>query len=75
VIGDAGRTGSRDSVAGLDPGPEIRKFTTGVPERSSDTWVNLEFQGVVLDINDDGTAASIEPIRRECEPPSAESDA
>ena len=72
VIGDAGRTGSRDSVAGLDPGPEIRKFMTGVPERSSDTWVNLELQGVLIDIGDDGKATSIEPIRRECEPPKDE---
>lgn len=66
VIGDAGRTGSRDSVAGLDPGPEIRKFLTGVPERSSDTWVNLELQGVVIDLADDGRATAITPIQRAC---------
>lgn len=69
VLGDAGRTGSRDSVAGLDPGPEIRKFMTGVPERSSDTWVGLELQGALMEIDDDGKASSIEPVRRECEKP------
>ena len=66
VIGDAGRTGSRDSVAGLDPMPEIRKYMTGVPERSSDTWVNLELQGVLVDINEEGRAVEITAIRREC---------
>ncbi|MFW5686512.1 MAG: TIGR00282 family metallophosphoesterase [Spirochaetota bacterium] len=64
MIGDAGRTGSRDSVAGLDPGPEIRKFLTGVPERSSDTWVNLELQGVLVELADDGRATSITPLQR-----------
>ena len=66
VIGDAGRTGSRDSVAGLDPGPEIRKFLTGVPERSSDTWVNLELQGVLLELDDNGKATAITPLQRAC---------
>ncbi len=69
VIADLGRTGSRDSVAGLDPGPEIRKFMTGVPERSSDTWVNLELQGAVVDIGEDGRATEITALRRECPGP------
>jgi hypothetical protein len=67
VITDAGRTGSRDSVAGLDPGPEIRKFMTAMPERSADTWNALELQGVILDIAPDGKATSIQPIAHECE--------
>ena len=67
VITDAGRTGSLDSVSGLDPGPEIRKLLTQVPERSSDTWVNLELQGVVIDLNEKGRATSIEAIRVPCE--------
>jgi metallophosphoesterase (TIGR00282 family) len=69
VIGDAGRTGSKDSVAGLDPGPEIRKFLTGVPERSSDTWVNLELEGVLLELGEDGAATAITPIQRSCPEP------
>ncbi|MFW5686488.1 MAG: TIGR00282 family metallophosphoesterase [Spirochaetota bacterium] len=69
VIADAGRTGSRDSVSGLDPGPEIRKFVTGVPERSSDTWVNLELQGVLIDLADDGKATAITPLQRSCTGP------
>jgi len=69
VIGDAGRTGSLDSVSGLDPRPEIRKFMTGVPERSSETWVNLQLQAVLLELNADGTAASVTPVNRSCETP------
>lgn len=72
VIGDAGRTGSRDSVFGLDPGPEIRKFLTGVPERSSDTWVNIELQGVLLDLDDEGKATAITPVQRAAPEPSNE---
>jgi metallophosphoesterase (TIGR00282 family) len=67
VISDAGRTGSRDSVAGLDPGPEIRKFLTSMPERSADAWGVLELQGVVVEIGPDGKALSIEPIAEQCE--------
>jgi metallophosphoesterase (TIGR00282 family) len=67
VITDSGRTGSLDSVAGLDPGPEIRKLLTSVPERSSDTWVNLELQGVFVDTDENGKATSIIAIRRACE--------
>ena len=67
VITDAGRTGSRDSVAGLDPRPEIRKFMTAIPERSTDAWSALELQGVLLDIGPDGKAVSIEPVAQPCE--------
>ena len=66
VIADVGRTGSRDSVAGLDAGPEIRKFLSSMPERSADAWGALQFQGVVLDIEPDGKAARIEPVTRTC---------
>lgn len=66
VMADAGRTGSRDSVAGLDAGPEIRKFVTSLPERSSDAWDGLHLQGAVLDIGPDGKATRIEPISRAC---------
>lgn len=66
VIADAGRTGSRDSVAGLDPGPEIRKFVSSMPERSAEAWDALQLQGVVLEIGPDGKASRIEPVTRPC---------
>jgi hypothetical protein len=67
AICDAGRTGSIDSVSGLDPSVEIRQYVTQIPERSAEAWGRLELQGVVLEIEDSGTATSIEPIRIPCE--------
>jgi hypothetical protein len=66
VICDAGRTGSQDSVGGLDPEIEIRKYLTGIPERSRDAWGDLELQGVLLDIQEDGRCTKIERFRRKC---------
>jgi len=63
VICDTGRTGSFMSVGGLDPKIEIDKFLTQIPERSADSWNSLELQGVLVDINDDGTAEKIERIK------------
>ena len=68
VICDTGRTGSINSVGGLDPEVEIRKFLTQVPERSKDYWQNLELQGVILDIDPEtGKAESIKRITKSCE--------
>ena len=67
VICDVGRCGSIDSVGGLDPEVEIRKFLTQIPERSRDAWENLELQGVVIEINDEGKTETIEGFRYPCE--------
>ncbi|MFO8065850.1 MAG: TIGR00282 family metallophosphoesterase [Spirochaetota bacterium] len=67
VICDAGRTGSLDSVSGLDPAVEIEQYVTQIPERSSEAWGRLELQGVVLEIEDSGETSSIEAIRIPCE--------
>ena len=67
VICDAGRTGSLDSVAGLDPAVEIQQYLTQIPERSSEAWGRLELQGVLLEIEDSGAAKSIQTIRVPCE--------
>ena len=75
IICDNGRTGSIESVGGLDSSIEIEKFLTQVPERSSDAWKKLELQAVIIEFNDDGTAKSIQRIRKETEAPDAgESD-
>ena len=63
VITDAGRTGSIESVGGLDPEIEIRKFTTLIHEYSKEAWGKLELQGVVIGIGEDGKAVSMERIR------------
>jgi calcineurin-like phosphoesterase len=58
-----GRTGSLHSVGGLDREVEIRKFLTQIPERSKDAWDNLELQGAIFVVNDDGRTGGIETLR------------
>lgn len=69
VITDAGRTGSLESVAGLDPTIEIRKLTSLVHEYSKEAWASLELQGVIIRIDDSGKATSITRVRQACPPP------
>ncbi len=67
AITDAGRTGSQNSVGGLDPEIEIKKFISQIPERSRDFWENLELQGILVEIdNETGKAIKIERIKRQC---------
>ena len=66
AICDVGRCGSQDSVGGLDPEVEIQKFLTQIPERSQDAWGNLELQGVVMSINDEGKTESIDRFKLHC---------
>jgi len=67
IITDAGRTGSQNSVGGLDPEIEIKKYLTQIPERSRDCWENMELQGVLVEIDQEtGKALKIERIIRSC---------
>ncbi|TVR33310.1 MAG: YmdB family metallophosphoesterase [Spirochaetaceae bacterium] len=72
TICDAGRTGSIDSVAGLDPAVEIRQFVTQMPERSQDSWASPALQGVVIEIDAEGRAQSIETVNQPCTVPANE---
>jgi metallophosphoesterase (TIGR00282 family) len=67
VITDTGRTGSSLSVGGLEPEIEIHKLLTQIHQHSRASWKRLELQGVLLDIDDEGKAVSIETIKEECE--------
>lgn len=69
AITHSGRTGSLNSVGGLDPEVETRKFLTQVHEQSRDAWGLLELQGVVLEIASDGRAQSITALRRQTTAP------
>lgn len=69
AITHSGRTGSLNSVGGLDPEIETRKFLTQVHEQSRDAWGLLELQGVVLEIASDGRAQSITALRRQTTAP------
>lgn len=66
VITDAGRTGSRDSIGGLDPQIELGKFLTQVYERSKIAWAMPQLQGIVIELDAEGQAVSIERITRDC---------
>ena len=71
AITHSGRTGSLNSVGGLDPEIETRKFLTQVHEQSRDAWGLLELQGVVLDVGADGKARAISTLRRQTTAPEA----
>jgi metallophosphoesterase (TIGR00282 family) len=73
VITHAGRTGSLNSVGGLDPAIETRKFLTQVLEHSREAWHTLELQGVVIDLDDTGRATAIERLRLPCPDPEPDS--
>lgn len=71
VICDAGRTGSINSVSGLEPRTEIRNFMTQIPERSKDVWERPELQGVLMEIDEAaGWVLSFEAFRETCSLPS-----
>ncbi|GHT94089.1 metallophosphoesterase [Spirochaetia bacterium] len=63
VITDAGRTGSIESVGGTDRDERIQEYLTGIPNWTKDAWDKPELQGVLVELNGDGKARSIERIR------------
>ena len=69
VISDAGRSGSIQSVGGFIPETEIQQRIRGISLRSTESWEGLEVQGLIVRIDDDGQAQSIEPFRRPVDPP------
>lgn len=66
-ITDAGRTGSLMSVGGLDPETRIGEYLSGISAWAKDGSLGLELQGCVIEVGDDGRAASIESIRVPCD--------
>lgn len=66
VITDAGRTGSRTSVGGFLPDREIQRFLTGIPQRSEETWQDLAFQGLFIELDHQGKAITIQQIHKKC---------
>jgi metallophosphoesterase (TIGR00282 family) len=73
-ITDCGRTGSLQSVGGLDPEIEIQKFLTQIPERSGDCLKSPYLQGVTLEINENGLTEQINTINYMCEEKKDEKD-
>jgi metallophosphoesterase (TIGR00282 family) len=62
VISDAGRTGSVLSVGGCDSVQRIQEYLTGIPDWTKDAWEQPAMQGVLVDIDRNGKALSIERI-------------
>lgn len=69
MITDNGRCGSSMSVGGFAPDREIEKLITQLPVRSMECWENLELQGVLLELDDNGRGISIETLRIPVEAP------
>ncbi len=65
-ITDAGRTGSLQSVGGLDPATRIAEYLTGISAWAKDGTEGLELQGCLVEVGDDGRAISIEALRIPC---------
>lgn len=67
-VSDLGMVGPLDSVIGVEPGPVIRKFLTGMPARFTVAEKSkvVQFNSVLVDIDDaTGKARSIERVDRE----------
>lgn len=70
-VTDAGRTGSMDSVGGMDGEPKIREYLTGIPEWSRDAWARPMLQGVVIDLDASGKTERIKRLQVPCVNPGA----
>ncbi|SIQ59956.1 hypothetical protein SAMN05920897_11186 [Alkalispirochaeta americana] len=70
VICDAGRTGSRSSVGGFAPGPEIKKYLSRLSAKSEESWEDLQLQGVLLEVDSaTGYLLSFEALQIPCQSP------
>jgi calcineurin-like phosphoesterase len=63
VITDAGRTGSVESVGGVNKEKRIQEYLTGIPEWTKEALDKPELQGVLIELDEAGRARSIERIR------------
>lgn len=60
-ITDAGMSGPHDSVIGMEKGPSLGRFLTGMPKRFTTATDDVRLQGVIVKVNPvDGQATHIE---------------
>ncbi len=63
---DAGMTGPHDSIIGMDKGPSLGRFLTGMPKRFTTATDDVKMCGVILKVDpEDGSAKHIERFSRE----------
>lgn len=64
-ITDAGMTGPHDSIIGMDKGPSLGRFLTGMPKRFTTATDDVKIQGAVVKIEpEDGRAVEIQRFSR-----------
>ncbi|MBD3258909.1 TIGR00282 family metallophosphoesterase [candidate division GN15 bacterium] len=62
-ITDAGMTGPHDSIIGMEKGPSLGRFLTGMPKRFSTASGDVKLRGVLLRIDPaDGRSTHIERV-------------
>jgi metallophosphoesterase (TIGR00282 family) len=71
VICDAGRSGSAESVGGMDISVRVHEYLTGIPDWTKEAWEKPEIQGVFITAGGDGRALSIRRIRQTVPAPPA----
>lgn len=64
VITDAGRSGSFYSVGGAEIKSRIEEYISGIPDWTKEAWGVCELQGVIVEVDNDGRALSIERVRQ-----------
>lgn len=69
VITDAGRTGSLNSVVGIDANSKIKEYITRMPEWTKEAWENPVFQGLVIELDEYGKTTHIKRINHVCPNP------
>jgi hypothetical protein len=63
-ITDAGMTGPHRSVIGMQIGPSLGRFVTGMPKRFTTATEDVKLSGLVLEVDEkSGRALRIEPFR------------
>lgn len=65
-ICDAGRTGSMDSVGGMEPQGRIQSYLSGVHNWVAEAGGRTELQGSIIECDDDGRAIGIKALRFPC---------
>jgi metallophosphoesterase (TIGR00282 family) len=65
-ITDVGMTGSINSVIGFETDIVLKRFLTGIPYRMEPSSGKGLLNAVIVTINEDGKANSIQTIREEC---------
>lgn len=64
-ITDAGMTGPHDSIIGMEKGPSLGRFLTGMPKRFTTASDDVRLSGVVIRMDpESGRAVEIERIHR-----------